>query len=153
MTWELAEGEAWALSLYQPYAWLVANGHKLLENRPWSTTFRGRFLVHAGKRPVTPRGGGANLSYLHAASLMRRFAPGVTLPSESDLDYGGIVGSAEVCGVIKPCLGQNDSDDKTCKCGAEWHFGRQHGLLLRNAKPLPFRSLRGMQRFFRVKET
>ncbi|MCG0445699.1 ASCH domain-containing protein [Pseudomonas aeruginosa] len=38
-----------ALSIRQPWAWLVANGHKDIENRDWATSFRGRFLIHAAK--------------------------------------------------------------------------------------------------------
>ena len=38
-----------ALSLRQPWAWLVAAGHKDVENRTWSTRFRGEFLIHAAK--------------------------------------------------------------------------------------------------------
>ena len=37
-----------ALSVHQPWAWLIVNGIKIVENRSWSTEFRGRFLVHAG---------------------------------------------------------------------------------------------------------
>lgn len=37
-----------ALSIRQPGAWLIVNGHKDIENRDWPTTnFRGRLLVHA----------------------------------------------------------------------------------------------------------
>lgn len=38
-----------ALSIRQPWAWLIVNNHKPVENRSWPTSFRGRFLVHAGK--------------------------------------------------------------------------------------------------------
>ena len=38
-----------ALSILQPWAWLIANGYKPYENRTWSTSFRGEFLIHAGK--------------------------------------------------------------------------------------------------------
>jgi hypothetical protein len=38
-----------ALSIMQPWAWLIVNGLKDIENRKWSTDFRGEFLVHAGK--------------------------------------------------------------------------------------------------------
>jgi hypothetical protein len=38
-----------ALTLWQPWAWLVASGHKDIENRPRTTSHRGPFLVHAGK--------------------------------------------------------------------------------------------------------
>ena len=37
-----------ALSIRQPWAWLIVNGHKDIENRSWRTKYRGPFLVHAG---------------------------------------------------------------------------------------------------------
>ena len=39
-----------ALSIRQPWAWLIVNAYKDIENRTWSTDFRGRVYVHAGKR-------------------------------------------------------------------------------------------------------
>jgi hypothetical protein len=36
------------LSIRQPYAWLIVHGIKPVENRTWSTKFRGRVLIHAG---------------------------------------------------------------------------------------------------------
>lgn len=38
-----------ALSIRQPWAWLIVHGGKDIENRSWHTKFRGRFLVHAAK--------------------------------------------------------------------------------------------------------
>lgn len=35
-----------ALSIQQPWAWLIVNGYKDVENRDWNTKFRGRFYVH-----------------------------------------------------------------------------------------------------------
>jgi hypothetical protein len=37
------------LTLYQPWATLVARGHKLVETRGWSTSYRGLLLIHAGR--------------------------------------------------------------------------------------------------------
>ena len=37
-----------ALSIRQPWAWLVVNGYRDIENRDWPTNFRGPLLVHAG---------------------------------------------------------------------------------------------------------
>ncbi len=37
------------LSIRQPWAWLIVNGYKDIENRTWSTRFRGKVLIHAGK--------------------------------------------------------------------------------------------------------
>ena len=38
-----------ALSIRQPWAWLIVNGHKDIENRSWPTRFRGPVLIHAAK--------------------------------------------------------------------------------------------------------
>lgn len=38
-----------ALSIRQPWAWLIAAGYKDIENRTWSTKFRGRIYIHASK--------------------------------------------------------------------------------------------------------
>ena len=38
-----------ALSIRQPWAWLIVNGYKDIENRNWKTNFRGKILVHAAK--------------------------------------------------------------------------------------------------------
>jgi hypothetical protein len=38
-----------ALSIRQPWAWLIVQGDKDIENR--STTYRRRVLIHAGKQP------------------------------------------------------------------------------------------------------
>lgn len=40
-------GKMLALSIKQPWAWLICKGYKDIENRDWPTTVRGRFHVHA----------------------------------------------------------------------------------------------------------
>lgn len=37
------------LTISQPYASLIANGEKWVENRRWSTNYRGPLVIHAGK--------------------------------------------------------------------------------------------------------
>ncbi len=38
-----------ALAIKQPWAYLIVNGFKDIENRTWRTALRGRFYVHASK--------------------------------------------------------------------------------------------------------
>lgn len=38
-----------ALTICQPYAHLIVCGDKRVENRTWSTNYRGRLYIHAGK--------------------------------------------------------------------------------------------------------
>ena len=41
-----------ALSLWQPWASLIALGAKRYETRSWNTAYRGPLLIHAAKRPI-----------------------------------------------------------------------------------------------------
>lgn len=38
-----------ALTIKQPWAWAIAAGHKDVENRSWTTPYRGPLAIHAGK--------------------------------------------------------------------------------------------------------
>lgn len=38
-----------ALSIKQPWAWLIVAGYKNIENRTWHTNYRGKLLIHASK--------------------------------------------------------------------------------------------------------
>jgi hypothetical protein len=39
-----------ALSVRQPWAWAIARGRKPVENRSWTTAYRGPLIVHASMR-------------------------------------------------------------------------------------------------------
>ncbi len=99
-------------------------GHKDVENRNWSTKFRGKFLVHAGTRFDSE-------GYKWVLSEM-----GITLPPPNEFKRGGIVGMAE----ITACVTEYESP---------W-FSGLYGFVLENAKPLPFIPLPGKLRFFDV---
>jgi activating signal cointegrator 1 len=38
-----------SLTISQPYASLIADGKKIVENRTWNTNYRGPLAIHAGK--------------------------------------------------------------------------------------------------------
>ena len=49
----LLPGNYKALTLWQPWATLIATGIKKYETRSWATNHRGTLLIHAAKRPMT----------------------------------------------------------------------------------------------------
>ncbi|HBK22881.1 MAG TPA: hypothetical protein DDZ60_10375 [Planktothrix sp. UBA10369] len=49
---KLAPGEYKVITLWQPYATLIATGIKHYETRSWPTNYRGTLLIHAAKRPM-----------------------------------------------------------------------------------------------------
>jgi hypothetical protein len=65
------------LSIRQPWAYLIAKGPKDIENRNWSTKYRGPFFIHA------------SLQVDQETCADHGLDP-------SDLETGGIVGMAEI---------------------------------------------------------
>lgn len=114
-----------ALSIRQPWAWLIANGHKDIENRSWPTGYRGQFLIHAAK-------GMTRAEYEDGADLAAQL--GITIPSFDSLERGGIVGCATIVGCVE------DSP-------SPWFFGK-YGFVLKDAAALPFQTVRGRLGFF-----
>lgn len=127
-----------ALSLRQPWAWMVLNG-KDIENRRWNTGFRGEFLIHAAKRE-------SKVDYSDAVYFASIVAPKLVVPRRSEIARGGIVGRARLVDVIAPCLPSNDR----FPCEHPWHMPEQFGFVLQDVEPLPFRELVGMLGFFNV---
>ena len=132
-----------ALSILQPWAWLivrpdlttpearaaaVAAGHvKDIENRKWGTGFRGRFLVHAGKK--------WGREQRDDLAFVRDEFPGLVIPDEFDL--GGVIGAVDCVGCV--------IDHRS-----RWFYG-PFGFVLENAAPTPrFVPYRGQLGWFDV---
>lgn len=119
-----------ALSIRQPWAWLIVHGHKGIENRNWATRYRGPIAIHASK-------GMTRDEYEEANSLAKSL--GVELPELKSLERGGIVGHAN----IVDCVSESDSD---------WFFGK-YGFVLAAARPVQFQPLKGRLGFFEAPAT
>jgi len=120
------------ISILQPYAWLIVHGHKDIENRAWSTPFRGRILIHAGKT-YSRRTHDA-----YAAEMAEDF--GLDLPRFEDMPLGGIVGSA----TIVDCVREHAS---------RWKVLGSWGFVLTDQRVHPFVPYRGQLGVFRVPDS
>ena len=119
-----------ALSIRHPWAWLIINGYKDIENRTWATPLRGRIYVHAGKnvdRTVPPFNG----------KTPPQIEGWRDIPPIGLYTLGCIVGEVD----IVDCVNRSDSP---------WFQG-PFGFVLANAKaynkPIPYK---GQLRFFDV---
>lgn len=133
-----------AISLWQPWATLIATGHKTIETRSWATQYRGPLLIHAAKRPMDDLG----------ARLLAHFG------LHSDVPYGAVLCETILEGCYPTDGGGNLYDpskqrgdciivsDKDRLCG---NFAlHRFGWLLRwqsRFDPIPFR---GRQQLFEV---
>jgi hypothetical protein len=117
-----------ALSIRQPWAWLIVHGYKDVENRTWPTRRRGPFLVHAGKTLDHEGYEFVEAEWSH-----------IWMPAPKDLELGGIVGRA----TLTDCVHIHPSP---------W-FSGPCGFVLADAEPLPFQPCRGMLGFFTPETT
>ncbi|BBH46950.1 ASCH domain-containing protein [Pseudomonas sp. KU43P] len=117
-----------ALSIRQPWAWLIIHGDKDIENRSWHTKFRGRFLVHAAQG-MTRREWSDAVVFCNEHRL-------ALPPHWSQLQRGGIIGSVEL----------TDSVDTST---SPWYMGEK-GFVLCDPRPWAFTPLKGRLGFFDV---
>ena len=134
-----------ALSVRQPWAWLIVHGFKPIENRDWPTKRRGRVLIHASKGmtrdeydEVREFVAGVCGDSFFAQDGEVSFAAFNTFPAFEKLERGGIVGAVD----IVDCVTSHPS---------RFFFGK-FGFVLANAEVLPFRPYKGALGFFEVKE-
>ncbi|MEN6636985.1 MAG: ASCH domain-containing protein [Clostridiaceae bacterium] len=123
-----------ALSIHQPYAWLIAEGVKDIENRSWYTQYRGQFLIHAAKTTQAFD----DIELLEEITATAAVRKTVIIPPREAFMLGGIVGIAE----IADCVQAHPS---------VWLQPGCWGFVIRNARPLPFFPCRGRLGFFYVK--
>ncbi len=103
-----------ALSLKQPWAWLLFHG-KDVENRHWSTNYRGTLLIHAS----------GNYDDEAPAWLAANF-PGIEIPA--DLQRRAIIGKVKVVEIVT-------------SSSSKWFFG-PYGFILEDPvefeNPIPY---------------
>jgi len=119
-----------ALSVMQPWPWLIVHGFKDIENRDWSTRYRGPVALHAGKKQ--DQWAINDLKHGYHPVTYQPFDLRSLLPTP--FDCGGIVGVVD----IVDCVDRSDS---------EWFVGR-YGFVLRNARPVDFIPVKGALNFF-----
>ncbi len=114
------------LSVRQPWAWLIVNGFKDVENRPRRTHYRGPLLIHVGLNRSA-------LNQRRQNAIAKRH--GVRFPDE--VDIGGIVGVVEVV----DCVENHPSP---------WFIRGNFAWVLANPRRLPFRECKGQLGLFRA---
>jgi hypothetical protein len=128
----------YALSLKQPWAALLAHGHKSIEVRNWPTPRRGRVLIHAARVP-DPR----PEAWAHVTSRELQAAAE---------QFGGIVGAAELIDCLSYRTPEAFAADRPRHLNDPAWFKPPvlYGFAFAGMEPLPYRRLPGWMRFFAV---
>ncbi len=110
-----------ALSLRQPWAWLIVNGYKDVENRQWSSSHRGALLIHA-TQTWDQKGFEFVIENMD-----------VWVPEKENHDFGAIVGKV----YMDDCVDEHESP---------WFFGPWGFVFVEPElfeKPVPYRGQLG----------
>ena len=124
-----------ALSLWQPWASLVAEGHKTYETRSWQTNYRGWLAIHAARRWKRDQ-----------QEIMRRW-PYNALPLPDPLPTGAIVAVARLVDVLPvELLGAGELDEIEHAVGnfADGRYAWQLTSVITLQKPLPVAGGQGL---------
>ena len=119
-----------AISIRQPWAWLIVDGDKTIENRTWVTTYRGPLLIHAGLRVETDMLPGV-IQEIKRLDDLNGLPPATPL-----FRPGGVIGIVDLIDIVTA------SDN-------QW-FDGPYGWVLANARPLEFHPCRGKLGLFEV---
>jgi hypothetical protein len=123
-----------ALSIRQPWAWAILAGIKNVENRSWTTNYRGRVAIHAS---LTCK----SADFDSALMYMRGRVPiGTELPDLDDLSRGGVIGVATLVEVHEPWP----------ETERPWHEDPCYGWRLTDPVPCDFVPWTGKLRLFDV---
>ena len=117
------------ISVRQPWAWLIMEGHKDIENRNAVSHHRGELLIHASS---------------NRTGLKKRIEEveedyGISVPEE-ELEFGSLIGSV----IMKDCVDDHDSP---------WFYPGGYGYVLADPiriTPIPLKANAGMQRTYDI---
>ena len=125
-----------ALTIRQPWAWAIARGHKPVENRSWTTPYRGPLAIHAGLRWDD-----ATLGALGVVVHRIRQQGGAVPPSlRADLPYSGTGRIVAVAELVDVCT--RSMDGEPCDCGL-WAVPGEAHWQIRDARPIDGPEVRG----------
>lgn len=115
-----------ALTVQQPWAFLITSGRKPIENRSWQTQYRGPLYIHAGKR----------MHSMPMPEIERIFD--LTI-DPALLEFGAIIGRVELVNIV-------------ARSTSPW-FSGPYGWILEKPEPCLPIPLRGQMGLFDLPQT
>lgn len=123
-----------ALSVKQPWAYLIVAGYKDIENRTWHTKIRERIYIHAGKEQDDARGCQAAFNIL-SHIYGQKDASVIWKNYHLEKFFGALIGEVDIV-------------DCVTFSASPWWDELQYGFVLADAviydKPIPYRGHLGL---------
>lgn len=133
-----------ALSVRQPWAWLIGKGWKDVENRSWATSYRGRLYIHASKSKDDMHG--LVLADIEQKMVRHQLTINDVIGFASNfydnMDFGAIIGEVDII----ECLFRHPESKNSIY--SVWHEPGKYGFYLANAVlyqvPIPCKGSQGL---------
>ena len=128
-----------AISLWQPWASLIATNWKHYETRSWQTSYRGLLAIHAGRHTD-------DMEYWYRQPQFRFHLDASGIKSFVDLPLGAIVGVVEVVDMIRTEHIRHRLDSTELAFG-NYETGRWAWKLIWKARlirPVPMKGAQGL---------
>ncbi len=119
-----------AISIKQPWAWLIATGYMTVENRKWYTAHRGDILIHASKSKKDLE---RDIDHVR-----RVFMIGI---DPERLEFGKALAVADLIGCTK---------EPEARVDQYWHKEGYFAWILRRIRPIDPFEVRGKLNLFEV---
>lgn len=119
-----------ALSVRQPWAWLIVEGFKPIENRSWPPPrdMVGKWIMIHAAKACTER------EYAEACTFAIKAGQVANIPPLDRLRRGGVIGCVKLARIVR-------------SSPSKWFVGKW-GWVLTDPLPLPFRRCPGQLGFF-----
>ncbi len=133
------------ISLYQPWATLLATGAKRYETRSWSTSHRGPMAIHAGKH-WTPRTAAQCKEEPFASLLWSKGFYLDTVAPDPDLPLGCIVavGNLISCRPTEDLLREIGHQERAFGDFSHGRYAWEYDGVIPLLKPIPYRGMQGI---------
>lgn len=131
-----------AITVLQPWAWLLVSGKKRCETRSWKTNYRGEILIHAGKKDMT--GTMMRETFFEARCMKRAGVPGAEIITEAIIGKAVLVNCVQINEAIRELIKKQHFDEYAFGCFSPGRYA----WVLENPvlfdTPIPARGYQGL---------
>ncbi len=103
-----------AITVLQPWAWLLVSGKKRCETRPWKTDYRGEILIHAGKKDMTSTV--MQQTFFEAKCMKRAGVPSAEIATGAVIGKAVLVNCVQIDETMRELIRKQHFDEYALGC-------------------------------------
>ena len=124
--------------MMQPYAWLFSKGILTVDDRSWSTSYRGLLAIHASKQ-----------FHLQYYEFLKRHTQ-IALPEIDAFEHGGFVAAVDLVDCLPPNGPKGSPNGRPQLHRSHFGVSGYYGLVFENPQPFAFTPARGNRGLYEI---